>query len=265
MMDALERSVGFDAGYIAASWADSNDCRAAVLDHDAAFLEAHLDRFLSEISQPEVKAYADCAQNYEDVWPSARRRQLAVFNELLEPTRMRHMVVRVSCRHGNVAGVNLERRRHSSNFSDRDRAIVDLITPFLHVAEQLTMATQDEQQVAAFALRFALTRRESEFAAMACRGLQNSDIALVFGVSPNTVRNTLARVFEKTQVSNRVELRHLVTQCSVQPAQGRTGPRQHMTSSFAMAVQVATRGEAPSAEHKSSHNIQYAWPRSFRR
>jgi DNA-binding CsgD family transcriptional regulator len=262
MMEALERSVGFDAGYIAASWAESSDCRAAVLEHDPAYLEANIDRFLSEMSEAEVKTYAERAQDFEEVWPRERRKRLAVFNELLEPTGMRHMVVRVSYRHGHMAGVNLERRRASSAFTDHDRATIDVAIPFLHIAEQLTLATQDEDQMATFAARFALTRREAEFVTLACRGLQNGDIALACGLSANTVRNTLARVFEKAQVSNRVELRYLVTQCSVGQATQDTHTSRRPTSGFASIVEAAVRDTASqlalgSGPKAAAGNIRY--------
>jgi len=51
-----------------------------------------------------------------------------------------------------------------------------------------------------------LTRRESEIVQHLRAGLTNRDIGQALGISTNTVRNTLARLFEKVGVSTRSEL-----------------------------------------------------------
>jgi DNA-binding CsgD family transcriptional regulator len=51
-----------------------------------------------------------------------------------------------------------------------------------------------------------LTRREREIVEHVRRGLTNREIGRALGISTNTVRNTLARLFEKVGVSTRSEL-----------------------------------------------------------
>ena len=51
-----------------------------------------------------------------------------------------------------------------------------------------------------------LTRREREIALIAARGVSSREIGERLGISPRTVENHLARVYEKLQVGNRVEL-----------------------------------------------------------
>ena len=56
-----------------------------------------------------------------------------------------------------------------------------------------------------------LSPREQEVAALVARGLQNKEIANVLQVSPTTVRNQLASVFRKADVSTRAELAFILT------------------------------------------------------
>jgi DNA-binding CsgD family transcriptional regulator len=219
MLCRLQEVVGFDAGYIAASWGNASEGRGAVAEHDARLLRQNLDRYLSQIHADEVALYTDRAQVHHQVWSRARQNELAVFRELLTPSGMKHMIVRVGMRAGNMAGFNLE-RRSAIPYTDRELALVDAVAPFLHIVEIMTLRTQDECISAEFAREQGLTQRESEFVALAVRGLQNSEIAVVSGVSVNTVRNTLARVFAKVGVTNRAELAYLAARPNAAPPTG---------------------------------------------
>jgi DNA-binding CsgD family transcriptional regulator len=63
-----------------------------------------------------------------------------------------------------------------------------------------------------------LTRREREIVEHLRTGLTNREIGEVLGISVNTVRNTLARLFEKVGVSTRSELMGALTAEEVRPA-----------------------------------------------
>jgi DNA-binding CsgD family transcriptional regulator len=56
------------------------------------------------------------------------------------------------------------------------------------------------------ARRFGITDRELELARLLAKGAANKEIAAVLGLSPNTVRNHVHNIFEKTGARNRVEL-----------------------------------------------------------
>lgn len=268
MLRRLEQAVGFDAGYIAASFGASTEGRGAVLEHDAVFLKRNLGRFLAEISAEEVTTYTDRARAHVDVWTSERQRELAVFQEVLNPTGMKHMAVRASVRAGNVAGFNLERRGYSSPFSEHQLALIDLVGPFLHVVELLTLDFQDAQSQVDFAEQHGLTPREAELVELVARGLQNAEIGLLLGVSTNTVRNTLVRVFEKAGVTTRSELTyHATRQAFDRP--NRTDPLRPSrsddgTAVFMRRVEEAAAGKAPAPESGkrvcSSSEIIYAPP-----
>lgn len=51
-----------------------------------------------------------------------------------------------------------------------------------------------------------LSARELEVCRLASRGFRNREIAAMTGTSPHTVRNQLARIFRKLDVSTRAEL-----------------------------------------------------------
>lgn len=212
MLLHLQDAIGFDAGYIAASWGAAMEGRGAVVEHDEPFLKLNLGRFLSELSPREVAHYTDRARTHREVWCMSREAELAVFNEVLIPTGMKQMLVRASVRHGNVAGFNLERRGVTIPFSEADLRLIDVVAPFLHIVEVLTLEAQNEPGLHAFAATYGLSKREEELVELVARGLQNGEIALLIRVSVNTVRNTLAKVFDKVGVSTRSELTYLATQ-----------------------------------------------------
>jgi DNA-binding CsgD family transcriptional regulator len=58
--------------------------------------------------------------------------------------------------------------------------------------------------------RILVTRREMQIAKLVAAGLTNAAIASELGITEHTVRHTLASVFRKARVSNRVGLALLV-------------------------------------------------------
>lgn len=81
----------------------------------------------------------------------------------------------------------------------------------LAVIDRLMAARPDPSDAvtSAFA-RAGLTRRESEIALLALKGLSSPEIAQVLSMSDKTVRQHLTRVYEKHGVSGRGELVHLL-------------------------------------------------------
>ena len=50
-----------------------------------------------------------------------------------------------------------------------------------------------------------LTRRQDEILRLAAQGLRNQEIAAQLGISYQTVKNTLKRVYSKLEARNRIE------------------------------------------------------------
>jgi DNA-binding CsgD family transcriptional regulator len=265
MMKRLEEAIGFDAGYIASTWGTAAEGHGAVVEHDATYLKQNLARFLGEMQPAEVARYTDRARLHQDVWSRERQRELSVFREVLEPTGMKHMIVRASVSHGNLAGFNLERRTDTP-YTERDLHLVDLVAPFLHISAALTHYSEDETIAAAFGDEYHLTERESAVVALVARGLQNAEVALLTGVSANTVRNCLVRIFEKVGVTNRAELAYLATRPSghlPNKPPRRRGPMGAL-SVFKSRVEEATEKQLsarPSASNfKEARQIVYTPP-----
>ncbi|MET0341328.1 MAG: helix-turn-helix transcriptional regulator [Polyangiales bacterium] len=268
LLQRLQESIPFDAGYIAASWGASTEGRGAVVEHDAEFLKRNLGRNLAEISPAEVASYTDRARNFRDVWSAQRRAELSVFNEILVPTGMREMLVRASVRNGNLAGFNLERRGLTRPFSEEELHLVDMVSPLLHIAEMLGAAPASDPVDERFAERYRLTSRELELVVFVTKGLHNSEIALLAGISPNTVRNFLVKIFEKVGVCNRAELTYVFTTAQGSPVR-RVEKTEHPddgTGRFAERVRAASK--TPSASSMppvrvSSSRIFYTPPLSM--
>jgi two-component system nitrate/nitrite response regulator NarL len=51
-----------------------------------------------------------------------------------------------------------------------------------------------------------LSKREEEIAQLVATGMSNRDVSKKLGLSPHTVKNCLSRIFEKLEISTRIEL-----------------------------------------------------------
>jgi DNA-binding CsgD family transcriptional regulator len=207
----LQRLIGFDAGFIASTTGTAAAGQGVIVGHDEESLRANIGRYLSEISLAEVAAYTDRARRHDDVWGRGRRRQLSVFNEVMDPAGSRQIAVQVSHRQGILLGFNLERRSTTCAFKDRELALLDAVAPIVQMADALSRRTR-QPEFSDWANDHGLTSREREVASLVTRGLRNSEIADLLGLSPFTVRNSLVNVFEKAQVSNRAELTFAASQ-----------------------------------------------------
>jgi len=252
MLMRLQDAIDFDAGYIAASWGSATEGRGAVAEHDEPSLKRNLGRYLAEISPAEIAQYTDHARVHHDIWSPSRQQELAVFREVLFPTGMQHMIVRVSMQQGNVAGFNLERRTPAP-FTPRELMLVDVVAPFLHIVEVLTLRGQEEGGLDELVEKHNLTGRERELVGLAARGLQNNEIALLADISPNTVRNTLAKVFEKVDVTNRAELTYLVSRPSTtRDGKGSIVPPKPRLPGDGLQTFASRVEQASASRHRSS-------------
>lgn len=73
------------------------------------------------------------------------------------------------------------------------------------MGDQRTEASE-RQGAQAWLARMGVTAKEERVIRLLERGLTNPEIATVLGVSMHTVRNQLASVFRKLEVSRRAEL-----------------------------------------------------------
>lgn len=107
----------------------------------------------------------------------------------------------------NVANVKTALNLGASHLLEKPFRAAELLS----VIERLTAARPDPGEAVSQAFaRAGLTRRESEVALLALKGLSSPEIAQVLTMSDKTVRQHLTRVYEKHGVSGRGELFHLL-------------------------------------------------------
>jgi DNA-binding CsgD family transcriptional regulator len=67
-----------------------------------------------------------------------------------------------------------------------------------------------DQSLAAFIVKFEISRRESEIVELICNGKSNQDISDSLFISLQTVKDHIHRIYLKTGVKNRVQLTNLI-------------------------------------------------------
>jgi DNA-binding CsgD family transcriptional regulator len=153
------------------------------------------------------------AASLDDVFPLGSRAGKRARQLLLQSFGMRslcivHLVVRERVR----AAVILLAKR-SRAFDAEQVARLRALAPLLAVCDALHEELDDAPRTAApVRLRCRdtrLTERQRQIVEHVALGHRNADIAEALGVSANTIRNTLARIFARVGASNRADLMRL--------------------------------------------------------
>jgi DNA-binding CsgD family transcriptional regulator len=127
------------------------------------------------------------------------------------------------------------------------------LLPVIAAGEELW--TRRSSSVATSAMEAAferLSQRQLEIVHLVTRGLENSEIAHLLGISVNTVRNILATVLERMSVTNRTELTYVAARLDgYSPGEGAgtfwTRLHQVLPEMPQPACQPAGTGPLPSA------------------
>jgi DNA-binding CsgD family transcriptional regulator len=120
-----------------------------------------------------------------------------------------------------IGSLHFARTRDSKAFDTQD--LMHLSVLCTHISAQLEfMRTIDVMEAACSQSNLlknveSLTRRELQIAQLVANGLKNHEIATELWISPNTVKETLKRVFRKLDVSSRAEM---VAKLLVSPMKG---------------------------------------------
>ena len=132
----------------------------------------------------------DVAQRISDCVQFAEFRKGALYNEYYRGVRIDHAVaVPIYVRDGLLVSFVLNRTRR--DFSDRERALLDLMRPYLAKLYQKASALS------------ALTQREAEVLRWVAAGKSDAQIGAILGISARTVQKHLQRIYEKLGVENR--------------------------------------------------------------
>ena len=89
-----------------------------------------------------------------------------------------------------------------------------LIFLYRHILLMKDVPFFGDHRFSEFCVEFSITSRESEIIYELLSGKQNREIGESLYISPDTVRNHLSRIYQKTEVKNRVELISLLNKFS---------------------------------------------------
>jgi len=210
VLELLQRTIGFDAAYLASTKGDVARSRLVVFGHDDATLRQQLPSLLADLSPEDVAKYTGAARTAEQIWGRGRRRdQLRLFDRFYGPLGTKDVLVRVDWCADRLVGLTLERRGSTRPFTDRAAMILDALAPTIALGDRVVSVGPNRE---IFTAEFGLTRRETDVAELVLRGLRNAEIAALLSTSPNTIRNILVAVFRKADVTNRAELAYVVSE-----------------------------------------------------
>ena len=210
IMDALDRMVGCDLGSILTvapgeAWAIVGQIA------DNRFLQQNYWRFSQEMSPDEVQGLGGGFTAANDVFVRARRERLSVYREFLHPNGLTNVIAGNWVTDGRVWAIGLARKRPT--IPARAVARLNAVLPHLKAALRARTwrgAHDADYPDAGSGGPWALTPAQERTMSLVVRGLTNGEVAGLLGVSPHTVRNTLAEVFKKVGVSRRSELSFIV-------------------------------------------------------
>lgn len=209
--EMLQDVIGFDTGIIV-SLEDSTWESYGKSDRQLTKWKAGLARFepdlvdLRHVAQRHSRVFLDLTALGEN-----ERDRMCLYAEYLRPESVRSSL-------GCFLGSN-QRYTHFLGLSTvgRGRLLSDADCDVLRQLHAPLSLALHGRWAGGFELPGAtdLSAREVEICRLASRGLRNREIAEITGTSPHTVRNQLARIFRKLEVTTRAELAGLARFASV--------------------------------------------------
>ena len=205
VLEGLRRLIGSDVaaynevdparGEIAAGF----DPVGSVTDADMVAFDRHLEQ------HPLISHYGRTgdprALRISDVAAKRRFHRLDIYQDFFLPLRLEHqLAVTLPGAPGIIVGIALS--RHTVEFSDRDRLVLDVLRPSLARAYRAVSAREANDDLDA-AARLGLTPREAEVLRWVATGAGNREIAALLLVSPRTVQKHLEHAFRTLGVTNR--------------------------------------------------------------
>lgn len=137
-------------------------------------------------------------------------RETAVYREYFRPFGVDHMLdLALEASDGRQRSILYCRERGAPDFTERDRAVLELLRPHLRAREaradlrRRVLASIAHGPADLAGADAALTPREREVVFLAGAGKTNAEIAAVLWISPATVKKHLENVYLKLGVNNR--------------------------------------------------------------
>jgi DNA-binding CsgD family transcriptional regulator len=247
---AIDRLIGIDAGAIVTVEATGvSEVVASV--HDASAMAARIDNWLAEIAPREMTRLLDGAVLDSAAFSSRTQERGLMYVEHFHPHKVRNFLVGLST--GRTTwGYNFCRVTGSRRFGDKDVKALNELLPVIAAGEELWSRRSSSLATSGMETAFErLSQRQREIVHLVTRGLKNSEIAHLLGISVNTVRNILATVFERMSVTNRTELTYVASPLDGYSRDESSGTfwtrlRQVLPETPQPACQPASTGPLPS-------------------
>jgi DNA-binding CsgD family transcriptional regulator len=153
---------------------------------------AAFDRHFHEHPLVRYHGYegGSATRRISDSLPLAAFRRTALYNDYYRRVRIDHaMALPIYVRDGLLVSFVLNRT--GRDFTDRERALLDLIRP--HLARRFLRIRRNE----------GLTAREAEVLRWVAVGKGDAQIAAILRISPRTVQKHLQHLYEKLGVESR--------------------------------------------------------------
>jgi DNA-binding CsgD family transcriptional regulator len=210
LFDCLRRTVPYDRIFMHATNGYAAG-HVTAIGWYADDVGVSLCRYISQMHDAELAIPFRTTCHMETVFEPSRQQELAIFREQAIPHGIVSTLWRMwGCPTG-VSSLVLGRQRPASSIH-RDLWRLERLIPVIRASEALLLSvafarSRHDQQ----SERYHLTKQERAVVALVVRGLGNSEIAGLLGISPNTVRNQMASIFTKVAVSTRSELVFVMT------------------------------------------------------
>jgi DNA-binding CsgD family transcriptional regulator len=147
---------------------------------------------------------------FSDFLSTRELRAREIYTDLYQPLGIEHQLAFSLTNQPVVVGIALS--RSGRNFTERDRAMLELLRPHLAAAYRradarirLASEMDGDEHLA------GLTQREREVTILAVTGMTNAEIATALTVSGKTVNAHLERIYRKLGVHRRTQLALFVT------------------------------------------------------
>jgi DNA-binding NarL/FixJ family response regulator len=148
------------------------------------------------------QAYADfSATRLSDVISRSRLVNSSIYADWFRPYGV-EAELEIGIARSRARTRNFILNRARGDFSDRDRAVLELLRPHLRRIHEMTEIRRSVGITPPEALN-RLTTREAEILELVAAGLSNAAIAERLWVSPGTVKKHLENIYAKLEVSNR--------------------------------------------------------------
>jgi DNA-binding CsgD family transcriptional regulator len=204
VMAVVDRLVTCDFGSILSA-APSREWTLHAEKEDNQIIRQNHWRYATEMSRDELAQLGERFSLDTELFPTGRRERMSVYHDFMRPNRQAGFIARYWPMDGQLWGFGMSRGYRT--FSADDRRRLDAIFPHLRAALRAGRWLASGERVRQHdGAQWSLTAVERRTTSLVVRGLTNSEAASLLGVSPHTVRNTLARIFEKVGVSRRSEL-----------------------------------------------------------